>query len=178
MSSFMDYLNDVDTTYKENIIEESEDVIEEPVAPVKPKTKKRVVRKVKKVKRDVSVTAIEERVKTKLDSVGLNDKVISEVLNYVFNDVVSIKGVNESLLTQQPQQTQQTVANTPPVSDVMGRAESILGDTMFETPTIQQPVIDINNGQPYGMTHQSQPVQPTPSLNMDNTADHATALLM
>lgn len=165
---FMNFLDTIDDRYKENeFIEES--VEDEDVLVPMPKLKRSV--RVKRTSKESSVKFIEERIKNKLDDVGLNDKVISEVLDYVFQDIGKVKGLNEHKVSTSKRKPIKAVEPLI-ASTVMGRAEDILGDLMFETPTNMSPSIDMNNEQGNMM------VPSMSSLNMDRTTDHATALLM
>lgn len=165
--SFMDFLNSIDDKYENDLVV---DDIEDPIVEM-PK----LVRKVKvKVKKGSSVKMIEQRIKDKLDDVGLNDKIISEVLEYVFNGVVKVKGINENVTMKKPKKVKPMDHTVKPNNQtpIMSRAESILSDSMFETATYS-PTIDTSNNEQDGI-----PPMSMSSLNMDNTSDHATALLM
>ena len=116
------------------------------------------------IERDVSVDIIEDRMRTKLEGVGLNDKVINEVVSYVLANSVNITGLDttQQVTVESVESPTTTIDGIPP--SIRSRAEDILGGGAFVTPN---PINEQVNTNP----------NVRPSYNMNNVADHASALL-
>jgi hypothetical protein len=128
----MSYLNKVnlslvDDRFKSN--DEDEDnveVVEEVVKVVK----KPVINKPKvPTKVDTSVSILEGRMRSKLDDIGLNSKLINEVISFVLNDVKSVPNLKlgENTNVARPVYTKPVSVNEfSNVNDVRGAAEFLL----------------------------------------------------
>jgi len=81
---FMSYLNDID-----NNISGIEDVIDEDII-IEKQVDTVFTQEANKMSKDSTVELLEYRLKNKLDDVGLNSKVINEVINYVLGDVSTV----------------------------------------------------------------------------------------
>ena len=122
MSNFMDFLDNIDN----DIINETY-VDENTIQQVKTKAplKKDVgLKKPNTIKKDSSVKLIEARIRTKLDTIGLNESVISDVVKFVLNDVHTISEI-DPVQKNKPQQPK-TVQENKSVNTILGRAESLL----------------------------------------------------
>ncbi len=169
----MDYLDTVDDRFeKEHEIEQIHEA--EAPKPQKPVRTKRIVKR-----EDASVRLIKRRMEDKLYSCGLNDKVINEVISYVLFDVNGVEGIQqpqqlEPQQQQQQQHVQESVVPQNGFSYQANRASSLLDGMDMRSHT---PTIDPN--QPDGMNEGTEFQQPQPQqpINMNNMADHASALL-
>lgn len=159
MSKFMDFLDNID----DDIINETyvdEPVKERPV--VKKKTK--VVPK-KTVKKDSSVKLIEARIRTKLDSIGLNESAIGDVVSFVLDDVQKVANIKSKTQQPKPKTTPKPkqVQENNRMNTTMGRAESLLEglpDTMGS----------LSSSDDSGETVSE-------SKNLSDVASHASSLL-
>jgi len=117
----MDFLENIDN----DIINETyvDDIIVEQVKP-RSVIKKSFVKKSNTIKKDSSVKLIESRIRTKLDKIGLNESVISDVVNFVLNGVNIVNEV-KSVQNDKPN-TSKTVHENNPFNTIRGRAESLL----------------------------------------------------
>ena len=163
MSKFMDFLENIDndivneTYVDETLVEESKP---------KPAPKKKVVRKKPTTaKKDSSVKLIEARIRTKLDSIGLNESAISEVVSFVLEDIQKVSEVKPSTDKQPTQQkpTKQQVQEQKRMTTVMGRAESLL-EGLPDKPTFG-PLPTQGNGESVAES------------NLSDVASHASSLL-
>ena len=84
--------------------------------------------------KDATVKILEQRMKMKLDEVGLNSKMINEVLDYVLYNIEKIKDL------PQPTQVAESTRPQQNLSSVHGRAEAILDDLMFSVPVVSENV--------------------------------------
>lgn len=94
MGGFMKYLNKIQSIDLNDIVEEEveEEVVEVVETVEAPKPKQPIVKKpTQPQKVDSSVSVIEERMRSKLDDVGLKPKIISEVVSFVLSDVKNVK---------------------------------------------------------------------------------------
>ena len=153
MSGFMSYLDNIE----DEILSETEEVVASPkkkkeVAPknVSKKTvkkapqKRKVVTpkpKVERIQKSDAVAVVENRLRNKLDSIGLNEKVIDSVVSSVLTGVydIDIPSVTE---TAQSQSTPRHEEVLSPMS-ISSRAGSILEGV----PEISQPSTVQSNDQ-------------------------------
>lgn len=166
MSNFMDFLDKIDNT----IIEESYSDIEyeEDVDDFDEYEEDENDKKVTSTntKKDASVKYIEKRMKNKLDDIGLNERVINDVISYVLDGVDNIKGVNETY-TNTNINVQDEI---PAPTNIISRAEALL-EGLPETPTYSN--MYMNNTSNNNTINDVAPS----NLNLSNIADHASALL-
>jgi len=164
MSTFMTFLDNIDN----DIINETyvDDTIVEKVES-KPQLKKKVVtKKPITVKKDSSIKLIEARIRTKLDSIGLNESAINDVVTFVLYDIQKIKDVESSSTSptsKAPTQTKITVQENKKLNTVRGRAESLL-EGLIDTPTFV-PLPTYGSGDVVAES------------NFSNVADRASSLL-
>ena len=148
MSGFMKFLDNMD----EHIIENAEDVLEtetlvEEHEESKPtqKIKKKPIKKVS-TKKDASVKLVESRMRSKLDEVGLNERMIDDVISYVLSDVSQVKNKNNNKIKQNITDTPQT--HVTESASVSNRAEDILSGLSDD----YVPTVDNNSGGGYTST--------------------------
>lgn len=170
---FMNYLNDIDnimTDDTEEVVEEVIVVEEQTV--VTPKRNKKVVAPVSK---DATVELLEYRLKDKLDSVGLNEAVIRDVIGYVLGDVGS---VSDPITPKQPKQPQapvmEQVVETSPQPQSQSPVQEKNVSLADHAGSILEGVPEAQGTSSQSMMAETQ--QPA-SVDMSNVADHASALL-
>lgn len=152
----MNYLNRVNVNIEddeENIVE---DVVEQPKVVKKTTIKKSIQQKV-----DSSVSIVEDRIRSKLDDIGLNSKVINEVVAYVLGNVNNIQNIKlgeaRNVNTQQPS----NLNEFKHMNDVRGAAEFLLDGIPDITPSMT----GTSNSLIGGLS------------SMSGIADHASSLL-
>ncbi len=161
MSRFMDYLNNRVNDNIEDDDDDFEDIVETVVE--KPKVvKKAPIKKSIPQKVDSSVSVVEGRIRSKLDDIGLNSKVINEVVAYVLDNVSTIPNVklgeSRKVNTTQPS----NLNEFKHTNDVRGAAEFLL-DGVPDTYTPS--MTGISNSLMGGLS------------SMSGIADHASSLL-
>lgn len=165
---YMSYIENVSKTFKEtNYIQEdvnTEEEIEEPKVPVKTNSNK---------PKSTSVKIVEDRIRTKLDSVGLNTNVINEVVSYVLYNIDDVKELNEIKVKKEQPQVQVKENTQSKLNTVMGRAEAILDCDTFTQPLVPEPVIDVNGPLNEEITNNN-----IENFNLNNTSERASALLL
>ena len=167
MSGFMTYLNKINLSLVEEVDTSVSDEahIDESVVVETPKVIKKVIKKSVPQKVDKSVAILEERIRSKLDNIGLNSKLINEVVSFVLDDVSNIpnlklsegKQINNTI-QQQPISVNEFKMN----NDVRGAAEFLLEGV----PETSSP----------GRVSSSS-VGGSVNARMSNVADHASSLL-
>jgi hypothetical protein len=167
MSGFIKYLNKIQSGHieEEEVVEEYEVVVEtvKPKAVPQPLKKKIISTPPQKV--DASVSIIEARIKSKLDEVGLNSKLINEVVSFVLSDVKNVKDlkVTNSPTSEPKQQRQPNINEFAHRNDIAGASSHIL-----------EGVRDIGGNINYGKNEQNNNVG---AGYTSNIADHASSLL-
>lgn len=144
MSSFMDYLNEIDLNIVEDDIED--EIIETEIIK----------------KQDASVDLVENRIIEKLHNIGLNDTVISDVVEYVLGDIGSInenKIINNSVKKSPTKKKKKKKINkhNDGITSIADRASNILEGV------VDNGNVNINNNTTYN--------------NMSSVANHASSLL-
>lgn len=137
MSGFMKYLNKINMTLVETSSED-EIVEEQVVEQEQPKVVKKIpIKKTIPQKVDASVSILEERIRAKLDDIGLNSKLINEVVSFVLDDVgnvpnlklsegKSVKGSSFRTVTDSTQPQPVSVNEFKMNNDIRGAAEFLL----------------------------------------------------
>ena len=177
MSKFMDYLNKVDSLIIENsrnTYDNEDDVNDEECCADYgdeydfEKTEKEVVRKINKpavpipkkvTKRNSSVKLVEDRLRLKLDGIGLNSRVVNEVISYVLYNVNAIDEIRTHH-TESVQHTQHKKQQPP--ATIVGYADSILEGMTDHTPMTTMGSGNFNE---------------SINNNISDVADHASSLL-
>lgn len=161
MSKFMDFLDNIDndivneTYVDETIVKDSKPVYKKKVVKKKPTT----------VKKDSSVKLIEARIRTKLDSIGLNESAISDVVSFVLEDIQKVRDAKPSNVKQSTSQkpTKQQVQEQQRTTTVMGRAESLL-EGLPDNPTFDPLPTQSDSGS-------------VAESNLSDVTSHASSLL-
>ena len=130
MSGFMKYL----TKINDSLIEDEED--EKFISEEKVEEPKKVIKHILPVKKtipqkvDTSVSILEDRMRSKLDDIGLNSKLINEVISFVLSDVKHVPNINVGMgnnITNENKQVQPISINEFKIrNDIRGAAEYLL----------------------------------------------------
>jgi len=172
MSGFMKYLTKINSSLleeeeDEEVLVEEQKVVEEQV--VKPKQKPQPVKKAIPQKVDASVSIVEDRIRSKLDDIGLNSKLINEVVSFVLNDVSNVpnlkssKGANFRTVAENARPQPVSVNEFKTRNDIRGAAEFLLEGV----PEMSQP------GSVRSSYDGGEPV----NSRMSSVADKASSLL-
>jgi len=119
----------------------------------------------KKVSRDSTVDLIENKLKDKLDDVGLNTTIINEIVDYVLGGVSSIKDYTP------PKKKKKRLSKTTN-KEIVAKSDDSVMSLAERAAIILDGVSDSDGSVP---THMNETT--TPNNNISNVADHASSLL-
>jgi len=168
MSGFMKYLTKINSSLLQEEDDEEEVLVEEQVV-VTPKAKPQPVKKAIPQKVDASVSILEGRIRSKLDDIGLNSKLINEVVSFVLDDVSNVpnlkssKGANFRTVTENARPQPVSVDEFKTRNDIRGAAEFLLEGV----PEMSQP----------GSVRSSYDGGESVNSRMSSVADKASSLL-
>jgi len=158
---FMSYLNDID-----NNISGIEDVIDEDII-IEKQVDTVFTQEANKMSKDSTVELLEYRLKDKLDDVGLNSKVINEVINYVLGDVSTVTDIHQPTPTKPKTKSKKKAhAKKAKVNEQLSLAERAAS------------ILDGVPDQVGGIPASQQSINETSSHHdLSDVADHASSLL-